>query len=71
MKKIADSFIDTVYTWSGSHISAYKNMKKNIPYPELLELEEKYFDLHSRISGAPVTERGYDMDISLDSPLLD
>lgn len=70
-KKIADSFIDKFYSWNASSINSYNNTKKNISYAELLQLDEKYFDLHSRISGAPSNERSYDMDISLDSPFLD
>jgi hypothetical protein len=69
--KPSDSFIDKVYLWNFSSLNAYDYMRKNITYAKLLELDEKYFDLYSRIVSAPPNERGYEMDISLDSPLLD
>lgn len=66
-----DYTIDRLYNWNASMVGAYENMKQNMPYTKLLELDEKYFDLYQRIMSRPPNERGYEMDISLDSPLLE
>ena len=46
-------------------------MNKNISYHELLQLQRKYFNIYYTIENQFVDQRDYDMDISLESPLLD
>ncbi|KKP87044.1 MAG: hypothetical protein UR89_C0008G0016 [Candidatus Roizmanbacteria bacterium GW2011_GWA2_35_8] len=66
-----ESYLDRLYTWNSSKFSAYKNIVKNERHSELLQLQGKYFNLYMRIFSQPPNERDFDMDISLDSPLLD
>src|SRR3989339_264652 len=70
-KKIKDSNIDRFYTWNASDARAFYLMNKNISYHELLQLQRKYFNIYYTIENQFVDQRDYDMDISLESPLLD
>lgn len=66
-----ESYLDRLYVWNSSKFNAYKNIMKDERYEELLQLQGKYFNLYMRIFSQPPNERDFDMDISLDSPLLD
>lgn len=70
-KKVVASKLDRLYSWNASGAYAYKQMKKNINYLDLMKLQKQYFNLYKRITGQPVDQQSYDMDISLASPLLD
>ena len=61
--------LDNFYSWNYSKNLAYKNLKEKVNYYTLLQFQTKYFNLYRRILNQ--SERDYDMDVSLDSPLLD
>jgi len=69
--KDKDSYLDRFFVWNYSKDDAYKNIIKDGRQNELLQLEGKYFELYTKILSQPTNERDFDMDISLDSPLLD
>jgi hypothetical protein len=60
--------LDRVYLFNTSDIHAYSVMKKQMPLSELLTLQKDYYVLWERISKQ--SERDYERDISLESPLL-
>ena len=70
-KKDLDSYQDKLFTWNKSGLDAFRKFKSEIQYHELLELQHDYFDRYYTIQNQYADERAYDMDVSLNSPLLD
>lgn len=62
--------LDFVLAYDPSHNQVYKWMKQEIGYEKLLEMQKKDFVLQKRIAGQSEDQRGFDIDISLDSPFL-
>lgn len=60
-----------LYQWNYSRQQAYRNMKQDMPYQKLFELQKKYFELNEKIYNQPEGQRDYDFDISFDTPFLD
>lgn len=65
------SALDRLYIWNWSKKQAYKNMSQELPLSRLLALQDAYLRLYQKISHQPVDERGYDTDISFNTPFLD
>ena len=60
--------LDRLYAKNRSDTRAFQAMKQYMSLDELHELQIKYYDLYNRIGGQ--STRDYEVDISLDSPLL-
>jgi len=62
--------MDKIFTWNFAEKAAFKQMKKDMPIQNLVNLQRNYFDLYRRISTQVNGERDYEVDVSLNSPLL-
>ncbi len=63
--------LDKIFSWNGSESRAFNALIKKISYSELVELEKRYFRLFNDItSELPPEERGFDIDISFNTPFL-
>ena len=65
------SELDKLFILNVSRKNAYDRMSQEITFEGLLNLQKEYFLLEEKIRQQPDNERAYDMDISLNSPLLD
>lgn len=69
-KDISHSSFNKFLQANKNEKQAYEKLKKELPLSEVLALSTTYLDLYHIISQQPDNERNFDMDISLDTPLL-
>lgn len=62
---------DKIFIWNYSSASVFTQIRNDIKIDNLLLLQKKYHDLFVKISHQSPSERDFEFDISLDSPLLD
>ncbi|MBI4130685.1 DUF4173 domain-containing protein [Candidatus Roizmanbacteria bacterium] len=62
--------LDRLYTWHFGNIDAFLKMQEELSHKRLMFLQERYLLLFEKISNQPKDEKGFDFDISTDSPLL-
>lgn len=62
--------LDRIFSYSTVSEQLANDIQKDIPITELLRLQNQYFNLARRIGQQPETERGYESDISFDTPFL-
>jgi hypothetical protein len=55
---------------NGSEERAYLRMKSDMPLDKLQELERRFYELRRRVLNQPEEERLFEIDISLETPLL-
>jgi len=61
--------LDRMYLWSGSSFT-YEHMKREIPFSELIALNDAFISLFEKISNQPENDRTYQSDVSLNSPFV-
>lgn len=62
--------LDRLFTFNLSEYRAHQFLKNQIPLEKLLNLEARYHDLYLQVTQQPPSERDYEQDISLNTPLL-
>lgn len=63
-------YLDEIFTFNFSEKRAYKLIMNEIPFSELLVLEQNYIDLNNKINGQSEGEREFDIDVSFNTPFL-
>lgn len=64
------NLLDRLYMFNVGTWRAYQTVGKEIPLPELLELQDRYISLFKKISSQPENERTINQDLSFSNPLL-
>lgn len=62
--------LSRLFNYNIADKNAFEKMQKEMPIEKLLEVYRQYLKLHEKIMQQVSTEREFDMDISLQSPLL-